>query len=93
MPVTSRRASTRIGTSGRGARRSRIERAAHIVVEVSDLTAEIVDDGRVATVFHQRYESDSYSDEVIKTLEWISEDGEWRIARERSVPRPLAHRR
>ncbi len=38
------------------------------------------------TVFTQRYESDTFADQVTKSLTWGRSDGSWRILSERSAP-------
>lgn len=40
---------------------------------------------RVLTTFSQRYRSGNYSDDVTKRLEWVKEDGAWKIVREEKI--------
>ena len=44
----------------------------------------MLDAERVRVVFDQSYETESYSDQVVKTLELIWEDGSWKILSERA---------
>jgi hypothetical protein len=37
-------------------------------------------------VFTQSYESNTFSDQVTKSLTWIRSEGSWRILSERSAP-------
>jgi len=36
-------------------------------------------------IFRQKYESDSYKDEIIKSLDYINHEGNWKIIGEKTV--------
>ena len=63
-------------------RRERIARAARISVRAQDPQAERIAADRVAVSFTQDYESDSFSDKVVKTLELQQAGDSWLIVRE-----------
>jgi tetratricopeptide (TPR) repeat protein len=63
-------------------RRDRIARAARISVRAQDPQAERIAADRVAVSFTQDYESDSFSDKVVKTLELQQAGDSWLIVRE-----------
>lgn len=68
-------------------RRQRLSAPSFIEIEVSSLGGPYeLEPGRVMVSFRQKYTSDGYSDEVLKTLELIREDGEWKIFSEVSRP-------
>lgn len=62
-------------------RRDRVARPKRIRVDVVNPQFLALGDGRVRVIFQQEYESDSFSDQVTKVLEFRDEDG-WKIVRE-----------
>ena len=76
------------GNVGRDAweagRRRRIERPLFIKLSLEFLESEFIDSGRGWIRFRQSYWSNSFHDTVIKKLELIREDGEWKILQESS---------
>jgi len=65
-------------------RRRRVAGPAFIEVNVEDPEVTFRGDGRAAVSFLQSYRSDRYRDRVRKTLEFVREDGGWKIIRERA---------
>jgi len=65
-------------------RRRRVAGPAFIEVNVEDPEVTFRGDGRAAVSFRQSYRSDRYRDRVRKTLEFVREDGGWKIIRERA---------
>ncbi len=63
-------------------RRDRISRPARIRVGVINPKVSALGDGRVRVTFRQEYESDSFSDTVVKVVEMQPEGGIWKISRE-----------
>ena len=63
-------------------RRDRITRPSRIVVRAANPVVVKVGDDRVRVNFLQEYQSDSFSDQVNKTLEFKSNAGGWKIVRE-----------
>ncbi len=60
-------------------RRNRITTPAWIEVAIDDLEVHVTGTGQAITAFRQSYSSNTFSDEVDKTLTLIEEDGRWRI--------------
>lgn len=69
-------------TTWEAQRRERILRATRISVSAADPKVERVSSDRVAVTFTQNYESDSFSDQVSKTLELEQAGASWLIVRE-----------
>ena len=65
-------------------RRNRIQRPRSIRVSLGPMSRTELDDGRVRLTFEQSYETETYSDQVVKTLELLWEDDAWKIASERT---------
>ncbi len=63
-------------------RRRRVERPRFIKLSVEFLESEFVDAGRGWIRFRQSYWSNGFQDTVVKKLELILEDGEWKILQE-----------
>jgi tetratricopeptide (TPR) repeat protein len=63
-------------------RRERISAPARIKVTVSNLRFSPAGDGRASVSFGQQYESDSFSDSVVKVLDFQQTAGGWKITRE-----------
>ena len=63
-------------------RRDRITRPSRIAVRAANPEVVKVGDDRVRVNFLQEYQSDSFSDQVNKTLEFKSNAGGWKIVRE-----------
>jgi EAL domain-containing protein (putative c-di-GMP-specific phosphodiesterase class I) len=66
-------------------RRVRVGRPGALLIAVDGTAIELRDADSARASFVQSYESATYSDRVMKTLELVREDGEWRIAAERAV--------
>ena len=67
-------------------RRERIMRPSSIEVVVQGITTQFVAEDRAITTFVQEYRSDSYSDTVSKTIEWVRDGDDWKIESEAAVP-------
>ena len=63
-------------------RRRRIERPRFIKLSIEFLESEFIDAGRGWIRFRQSYWSNNFNDVVVKKLELILEDGEWKILQE-----------
>ena len=63
-------------------RRDRLMRPSFIIVELSELRADLDDSAAPSVTFTQLYRSNTFTDTVRKTLVLIREDGGWKIARE-----------
>ncbi len=70
----------------RAQRRDRLTGPEFIEVVLSDLEVIDADSDRPTTVFSQRYRSNTFQDQVTKSLTWERIDGAWRIISERSTP-------
>ncbi len=64
-------------------RRQRLQRPAHISVELDWIGAAVHEDGSADLSFTQTYKSPTYSDQVVKTLSMVLENGQWKIRGER----------
>ncbi len=67
-------------------RRERLLAPRRIAVSIGPLDSRQPGPDRLEVSFDQAYESDTYSDQVRKTLTLVWEDGGWKIAAERSEP-------
>ncbi|MDH3746481.1 MAG: hypothetical protein OES47_15390, partial [Acidobacteriota bacterium] len=67
-------------------RRVRVARPASLEVAVQGLKREVVAPGRIRMTFNQTYQSDTFGDQVNKTLDLIWEEDAWKIVREFSDP-------
>ncbi len=63
-------------------RRLRVVRPRWIEVILDELEVRVVGPDRALAAFLQRYSSDTFSDQVEKTLTLVEETGRWRILRE-----------
>jgi tetratricopeptide (TPR) repeat protein len=63
-------------------RRERISAPTRIKVTVSNLRFSPAGDGRASVSFGQQYESDTFSDTVVKVLDFQQTAGGWKITRE-----------
>jgi adhesin transport system outer membrane protein len=68
-------------------RSSRLQAPSFIVVNVSDLKVEPLQNGNVRARFVQDYQSDGYQDSVNKSLLLVSTPGGWKIQSEQSRPK------
>lgn len=66
-------------------RHKRISKPAFIKIEVSDISLAEAGNGKVRSVFRQTYQSDTYQDEVYKTLILALKNGQWKIATESTL--------
>ncbi len=66
-------------------RTERISQPDFIKVDVSSLTAELIDPEHGRVTFDQVYRSDNFRDSMRKTLELVREDGGWKILEERAA--------
>lgn len=71
-------------------RRTRLGKPGDIKVDIADLKIEQGDADHAVTGFRQTYTSQDYQDIVTKRLDWIREDGHWKITREQVVS-PIAN--
>ncbi|MDH3743795.1 MAG: tetratricopeptide repeat protein [Acidobacteriota bacterium] len=69
-----------------GLRRERISGPDYIRVDVAILDSTVVGEDRATVTFMQAYESDRFSDQVTKTLEFERREQEWKIVRETAEP-------
>jgi len=60
------------------------DRQKFINIEIQDLQVKKVNDSRMQVTFIQKYQSDTYSDKVLKTLDLVLENGDWMILQETS---------
>ena len=67
-------------------RRDRIGAPDYIKVEVAILDSAPEGDDRAKVTFLQAYESNTYSDQVTKTLTLVRDGAEWKILEEKSGP-------
>lgn len=63
-------------------RQQRITTTKNSVLTITGLQIKLNDATHATTVFHQKYQSESYQDVVIKTLRWELSAGSWRIVSE-----------
>jgi len=63
-------------------RRERILRPQRIELEIRNIRSEALSDTRFRVVFEQTYRSETFQDTVTKALEWVLEDGDWKILKE-----------
>jgi hypothetical protein len=63
-------------------RRDRIGSPRIIDVRIADIDVQFIGQDRVRVVFEQAYRSDHYNDRVRKQLDFVREDGTFKIARE-----------
>ncbi len=68
-------------------RRTRVAAPPFINVTLSNIVVTIQDENAAQLRFAQRYRSNVINDEVSKELQLRKEDGQWRITRERLLPR------
>jgi adhesin transport system outer membrane protein len=73
-------------TAWETARRTALAHGGAVQIEITDVRVEALSTDRASTVFTQRYNSDRYSDVVVKTLLWQRIGDAWRILQETSVP-------
>lgn len=66
-------------------RRTRVLRPKKIEIRLSALQVRIASPEKATAIFRQDYRSSLYSDQVIKELTFVKENGIWRIGRERVV--------
>ncbi|WP_428035312.1 L,D-transpeptidase Cds6 family protein [Amphritea sp.] len=66
-------------------RQVRLNKPAFIKVDISDISLAEAGDGKVRSVFLQKYQSDTYQDEVYKTLTLTQENGHWKISTETTL--------
>lgn len=69
-----------------GVRRQRLQAPSFVRVSVENLQVLELESDMPRTVFTQRYESNTFNDQVTKSLTWGRSDGSWRILSERSAP-------
>jgi len=65
-------------------RHQRLGKPKFIKIDIHDLKKNMETDTRAQVTFIQKYNSDTYGDQVAKTLDLIWEDGSWAIAKETS---------
>ena len=66
-------------------RHKRISKPAFIKIMVSDISLAEAGNGKIRSVFRQTYQSDTYQDEVYKTLILALEKGQWKITTESTL--------
>ncbi|SDB44791.1 TPR repeat-containing protein [Desulfonatronum thiosulfatophilum] len=68
-------------------RRTRVAAPPFIHVTLSNIIVTVLDENSVQVRFTQRYRSNVVNDQVLKELQMRKENGQWRIVRERLLPR------
>jgi hypothetical protein len=63
-------------------RSDRINKSKIVEVAVSDLNVSVQDDSHVMVSFTQKYRSDGYRDQIVKTLQMVKQFGRWLIVKE-----------
>jgi len=66
-------------------RESRLLKPRSIELSVSEIELTIKDGRETHAVFEQVYKSDTFSDRILKSMEFILQEGEWKINRERTL--------
>lgn len=66
-------------------RTSRVTRPKWIEVDIEDLQLRQISEDRIQVKLKQIYRSDFYQDQILKSINLIKENGEWRILMERSL--------
>lgn len=66
-------------------RQQRLSKPSFIKVTISDISLAEAGDGNVRSVFRQKYQSDTYQDDVYKTLTLTQENGLWKILAETTL--------
>lgn len=66
-------------------RKQRLSAPSFIKVDISDISVAEAGNGTIRSVFRQKYQSDTYQDEVYKTLTLTQENGRWKIATESTL--------
>lgn len=66
-------------------RQQRLSKPSFIKVVISDISLAEAGDGKVRSVFRQKYQSDTYQDDVYKTLTLTQENGIWKILTETTL--------
>ena len=66
-------------------RQIRLSKPSFINVDISDISLAEAGNGNVRSVFRQKYQSDTYQDEVYKTLTLTRVNGHWKIATETTL--------
>ena len=71
-------------------RKTALERASDIRIELADVKLELKDATHASSTFLQRYSAAQYQDVVRKTLSWERIDGRWLITAETAVKQALS---
>jgi Flp pilus assembly protein TadD len=66
-------------------RKQRLTAPSFIKVDISDISVAEAGNGTIRSVFRQKYQSDTYQDEVYKTLTLTQENGHWKITTESTL--------
>ena len=66
-------------------RKQRLQKPKKIELSLSDIELTGIENEVTRVVFRQNYNSDSYRDEVIKSLDFTHSDGSWKILSEKTV--------
>jgi len=67
-------------------RHQRLGKPAFIKIDIQDIKQKTINDSRARVVFTQKYQSNTYRDQVVKTLDLQWENGSWAIKKETSKP-------
>ncbi|WP_171014160.1 TolC family outer membrane protein [Chitinivorax sp. B] len=70
------------GENWQALRRARLSKAGAIAVTLENLTVKLTGKDKGQATFLQHYKSENYSDDVVKQLDLVLEQGIWKIARE-----------
>lgn len=66
-------------------RRKRLQTPGFIRVGIESPKVRIENESRASVQFTQSYQSDTYSDRVLKRLDLVNEGGDWKISRETTI--------
>lgn len=66
-------------------RKYRLNKPSKIELSLSDIEFAGMTNNVALVIFRQHYQSDSYSDEIVKSLKFINQDNAWKIVSENTV--------
>ena len=66
-------------------RTERISKPSQIKLSLAEIQFTGMHDQVMQVIFRQKYVSDNYNDEIIKSLDFINQDGSWKIIGEKTV--------
>lgn len=69
----------------RNLRRQRLTTPQYIELNIDNISFRQINENRIQVKLQQRYRSDFYQDQILKSINLIKENGSWRILMERSL--------